>query len=111
MASICSAVSTTGHVADQYVEMLTGNLDDGEHRRAYRYDTHWLPHDAKHKTILHPLSFQGQMQALMPGLQAQPWTFDPMQLTGDATANRARIYSGSATTPPAPTMFCAAAPD
>lgn len=31
--------------------------------RPYVYDTHWLPHDAAHKTILHPLSIEGQMKA------------------------------------------------
>lgn len=40
-----------------------------------------------------------QMQSLMQGLQAQPWTFNPAELTGDATTNRARVYSGTATDP------------
>jgi len=30
--------------------------------KPYVYDTHWLPHDAKAKTIVHPLSIEGQMR-------------------------------------------------
>ncbi len=43
-------------------------------------------------------------KAMLQGLQKSPWTFDPSQLTGDATENRARIYSGSATTPRDPSL-------
>ena len=31
--------------------------------KPYVYETHWLPHDAKHKTIIHELSVEGQMRA------------------------------------------------
>jgi phage terminase large subunit len=31
--------------------------------KPYIYDTHWLPHDAQSKTIVHPLSIEGQMRA------------------------------------------------
>ena len=32
-------------------------------RTGYLYSTSWLPHDAKHKTIIHELSVEGQMRA------------------------------------------------
>ena len=31
-------------------------------RKPYIYDTHYLPHDARNKTIVHPLSIEGQMR-------------------------------------------------
>jgi phage terminase large subunit len=58
--------STTGHTAEHFVSVLNGNPETGAHRSAYHYATHYLPHDAAAKTILHPLSFEGQLKALMP---------------------------------------------
>lgn len=62
---------TNGHTAEHFVGVLTGSADTGAHRAAYRYETHWLPHDARNKTILHPLSFEGQLRALMPNAKTQ----------------------------------------
>lgn len=44
------------------------------------------------------------MQNMMRGLQNASWVLDPSQLTGDATTNRAKVYSGDATTPRSPLL-------
>ncbi len=46
----------TRHAIGHYIKLLQD--------RPYTYHTHWLPHDAAHKTIVHPLSIEGQMRAV-----------------------------------------------
>lgn len=56
----------TGKTVSEFVPILTGRAEGLERRLAYSYETIWLPHDAENKTVLHPLSFRGQLKALMP---------------------------------------------
>lgn len=45
-----------GYAIDHYVEVVQ--------KKGYTYAEHYLPHDARHKTILHPLSVEGQLKAI-----------------------------------------------
>ena len=44
----------SGYAIDHYIEMLQ--------KRGYNYGECYMPHDAKHKTIVHPLSVKKQME-------------------------------------------------
>lgn len=44
-----------GYAIDHYIKVVQD--------KKYTYADHYLPHDAKHKTILHPLSVEGQLKA------------------------------------------------
>lgn len=64
------ASQITGHktsidIVDGQLKVTKGDpLPELEHRRQYKYDTHWLPHDARAKTLAaHGKSTQEQLQA------------------------------------------------
>lgn len=53
---IISYYENRGYAIDHYIQKVQS--------MGYTYAEHYLPHDAKHKTILHPLSVEGQLKAV-----------------------------------------------
>lgn len=58
---------TTIDIIQGELKVTIGDVEsDIEHRTKYQYDTHWLPHDAKAKTLAaHGKSTQQQLQAAL----------------------------------------------
>lgn len=72
-----------GHAIDHYIKVLKD--------QEYVYDTIWLPHDGKHKTIHHPLSIREQLQKAFPSIDVNVLDQFPLEMQ----INAARLAMNS----------------